>query len=392
MAGGVDGGDVDDTTGGLPPLDPTGGGAAGKNVEDLTEKIEDLNEQIDENTEAAKAAGEELTEFYEGVQSEIDELIAKQKELSGELETFTLEKNTEALDDFAERLSEIGGEIGDLETERAEIQLEITGVEDDEQRAKLREQLEGIADEIAQLEQERAFIATLDLEVGGEDFQAKLQERAAEITEFNNLSNAEQIEATRQRALDEKAEEIAIEQAKIQELIDIRQKFLDLTLSKEAETQRKLAELAKNAAEGSLGDVEERQRLLDELGFEELTKEQELELLKQIQRQQSIAQEIDEIKRKEEELLAIREEFLALADEATLESVDNRISAYEREIKKIDQLIAKINQLNDLGGVSGANGTTNNTDNSTVNNVNIQQNITTGVDAEAANQSLINQL
>ncbi len=382
------------------PTPPAGGGGKAKKdttAEDLAEDIEELNDQIKENVDAIQDASGELQDLYEGVSAEIDDIIEKQKDLNQEFEDFTLDTNQTALDDFAERIVEIRDEIKDLNDEESEIKISIKSAEAGTDTSSLTDRIAEIKDELKSLADEQIFIGGLNIgntdqtgDIQDSEFQDSLTARAKEISDFNALSNAEQIEQTRQRVIDEKNIEIQAEIAKQQELIDIKEQFLAISISAEEETQLKLKQLGENAADGSLGDLIERKRLLEELGFEDITREQELELLKQIQRQQSISLEIDEIRRKEDELLAIREEFLALADEATLESVDVRIDAYDKEIKKISELINQINRLNSLSSRNNSSdGSTSNTDNSTVNNFTINQNISSDVDIAAANKSLI---
>lgn len=364
---------------------PTGGGGgansalkeAEKKAKDAEKAVEDFNKQIEETGKRSARLKEQVKEFYGEIVDDIDKAREAQGLLNDELESFKAEETTTFVKDTARRDVELAEEEKDL---RAEIKdLEDQQTDSAEEAAKVAEEKIELEQKLNDVLEERRQI---------QEFIAANPDQATTFTaetELAGQSQFEQDKAAFDERIAQKEAEINAEIEKQQRIIDIRERFLELQTSQEEQAIKDRERLNAIASGEENLTAEERKAALLELGFGELSVQEQIDLLKQAQQASALEVEKEAILKSEEDILAAKEEFFRLAQEAHAGSVDAMVLKTQELIDVIKSAQIEQQKLNALQRSSGgASGSTT--------NVNVTNNNSSNVDAEAATASLLNKV
>ncbi len=203
---------------------------------------------------------------------------------------------------------------------------------------------------------------------------------AQTLTQFQQTK----LEADNKKAA--KAQEIADEEAKQQQIIDIQQRFLDLQNAKTVDDKKKKQQLSDLANSQDILTQQQKQDQLTALGFSgNLTVDQTDTLLKQAKKASDLAIEAKQIEDQQATILATKQKYQDLAQKYHSDSVDAMKTKEQELIDLIKTAQAEQIKLNSLAGITGqaAGGNSNTT------NVNVVNNNASNVDANAATNNLI---
>lgn len=363
-----------------------GGGAsdalreAEKAAKEAEDAVDDYIKAIEDTNEASEKLRDDIRDFYDDINDSIESAREKQAELNAELDDFKAEQTREFVIDTGKRDAELADDEKDIRQEIAD--LEAQSPEDAEEAARIAEEIAELQSDLNEILKERAqiqeYLNTLTEEQ--RDLFDQTREREG-LTEF------QQGQLALEDAIKAKEAEIQAEIDKQQRIIDIQEQFLAVQESNDqaiADARAKLYDIANGDV---IATAEERAELLKQLGFEELSREEELELLKNIQRAEGLQRELEEVEAQQAELLAVKEEYFTLTEQAHADSVDNMKAKTQELIDIIKEAQIEQQKLNALQASStsasaGGSGTTINQTNNNYNNV----------DAEIANQQLLDKI
>lgn len=378
--------------GGLPTGASTGGGGgrggggassalkeAEKAAKEAEDAVEDYNKALEDTQKASQKLAEETQEFFDDIVDSIDEAVQKQKELKQEFDDFVETTRDDLIGNAAERQVELVSEEKDVRDELAKVKAQ--EVKDDEDKKAQQEDINRLNKELNAILKEREEIKLFAEETGADDFQAAL-ERAQEFADSSEFGRAR---LTANEAIEAKREEVNAEIAKQQELIDIQRRFLELQAGQTEQAAKARDDLFKTVSERRLLTEEEFNEKLAELGFADLSREAELELLKLAERGKGLEEERLLIEQQQADILAKKQEFFDLAQEAHRESTDAMVEDTKRLINEINQAIAAMKRLRALGGSLGGGG-------SAAQTVNINNEVNNNVDVERLNRQIVNQV
>lgn len=425
--------------------DLNGGGAGGtnsalketeKSAKEAEKSVKEYNKELEKLGKASDDINKKSQEFFKEIVETIGEAREKISELQDEFASFEQGETEDFVRDSAERAVELAEEeeevrkrINELKQKEGDIdasaiqkqknlQKELSVLEnrsseqDGDTKSSSRESLqlqiekkkqqleefkneEGISSatrdrlelekELNDVIRERNQISTVFSE-GDPSNDQKFQDELSRAQERSSANEFELSQLNLKEKLDAKKEEVEEEISKQQQIISIQERFLELQNAKGRDAFQDRKKLFKLADDEFILDQEKRSALLEELGFKDLTREQELELLKQVERQKSLDEEKRLIISQQRELLEEKEQFFILAEQAHAVSTDNMKEKTQELIDIIIRAQKEQIRLNALRNSSGggrssiSGGTT---------NVNVTQNISSGVDFSSATNSLI---
>jgi len=349
-----------------------GGSKEAKNAMKAYEKA------IKDTEKATKNLADNSKKYYDDIGKKIDEAKTKQKDLKESLEkgTFKEKETKELVSAGAERDVELKKEEKDVRTEIQSVR---------EQEEVDQEKINELNEQLNKILKERQEIQSFVKETGTEK-EFEKEKTTAETKAGSSEFGLAKLEYDEKIAL--KKKEIQEEIAKQQAILDIQETFHDLQNAKGKEAYEKRKALNELVAEMDNIDPEERKEKLLELGFAELTAEQEIELLKQAERFKALELEKREIEKQNKKILNIKTQYFNLAEEAHRESTDAMIKQTDELISRINDAIQAQLRLRALGGspVPVVGATSNTT------NVNVTNNNASGVDADAAMLRLVDKI
>jgi TP901 family phage tail tape measure protein len=368
---------------------PSGGGGGGKSALRQAEAdakaaekaVLDFEKSLEASNKAAGKLKDDIVDFYQEIVDSIDDAVQKQKSLEEELAGFKLTETTEFAQSAAERDIELLEKKKQLEEEILELEAQEPDLKSQERVKDLQQEINDIVSERTEIQ---AFLDSLTAQgvEGSEEILAAFEESKKRAT----LSEFEQNRLALEDTLAAKEAEIQAEIDKQKKIVEIQQRFLELQNSTEEENLLKKQKLTDLALNKEIQSAEDRTAALAELGFTDLTKDQELELLKQAATAASLDNELEQVLKQQEELLAVKEEFIELAQKAHEEATDSMIADTERLIeitKRAQQELLALNALRQTVGLGGAPI-------ASTQNVNISQNISSNVDVEVALNEIVN--
>lgn len=396
-----------------------GGGAsdalreAEQAAKDAQDAVEDYQKSIEDTNKASQKLRDDIRDFYDDINDSIDSAREKQAELNDELDDFKAEETRNFVEDSGRRDFELSEEEADVRQQIADLANEQASDEEDalriaEEKAELEQELNDILKERQQIQEYLAGIGDKVAEAqkaydealaSGNEEQIKqtkealdnakaLSDAFAEAVRREGLTEFEQTQLSLQDKLDAKEAEIQAEYEKQQRIIDIQEQFLAVQNSNDQDTidaRNKLYDIANGDVQAT---AEERAALLAQLGFEDLTRQEELDLLQEIQRGESLRRELEAVEAQQAELLAVQEDYFKLAEQAHADSVDNMKAKTQEliDIIKAAQIEQeKLNALQAATSAASGSSTTNTT-------VNVTNNNSNNVDADIANQQLLDKI
>lgn len=366
-------------------LGGSGGGGAGadalKEAEKAAEESERAIEAYGKEVDAVNKAQEQLRDdtkaFYDDIVDSIKSAEEAQASLRAEFDKFKTTEEVKFAEDAGQRDFELAQDEADV---RAEIADGLAEEEVDQDKInELNDELNRILEERAQIQE---YLNGLNEE-----------QRAAfdEANRREGLTEFEQSQLDLQDTIAAKEEEVNLEIEKQQRIIDIQKKFLEVQNSQDQaviDARQKLYDIASGKM---IATEEERLALLEELGFteeelagEQLTRLEELELLKQFQQAESLRLEAEAVAQQQQDLLDIKQEYIDLAEQAHNESADRMIAKTMEVIAAIEAAIAAQRELSGLSeaAATAAGGTT----------VNNEFNVTNSVDAQIVADTITSKL
>ncbi len=388
-----------------------GGGGGGKSALDNAEKeakeaakaVEDFVKAIEKANKASEDLRNDIRDFYQDIVNSIEEARDKQIELNDEFRDFKNEETAEFVTEAAERDVELAKELLELTEDQVNAQKELDeaklgdseGIVDQDKVDEVEKDLVEIAEGLAAINAERVqiedFLAgdfgAIDFGVDAEGNLKTALDLFNDIVELSKLSEFERGKIALAASIEAKDAEIQLEIDKQQKIIDIQKKFLDIQSRNDAEAVAIKQGILDLATADELLSAEERAAKLAELGFEDLTKEQEAELLKQFVTANALDEELRLVDEQQQDILDKKQEYLDLTEKAFSDSVDRQIEKQDELIARIDEAIDLQQRLNALssGGAAlqGSAVTT---------NVNVTNNNQSNVDVDAALNNLLNQI
>lgn len=350
---------------------------AEKKAKEAEKAVEDFNKQIEETGKRSARLKEQVKEFYGEIVNEIDKAKEAQGLLNEELANFKQEETKSFVKDTARRDVDLANEQKDVEKELAELGAK--QADDAEGAAQIAADRIELEEELNRILEERRKIQAFINENPDQQATFAAEQDLAGRTQF------EQDKAAFDERLAQKEEEINAEIEKQQRIIDIRQRFLDLQTAQDAESVAARERLNAIASGEENLNAEERKKALQELGFGELSVQEQLDLLKQAQQAASLEAEKLLIEDQQAQILAVKEDYFKRAEEAHSLSVD----AMKAKTQELIELIRaaqieqqKLNALERSSGGASASTTT----------VNVTNNNSSNVDADAATNSLLNKI
>jgi len=380
--------------GGFSPSGGGGGGGASKALAEAEKKAEeaekavnDFQKALADSSDQAKKLRDNVKSFYQDIVDSIAEATQKQAALNQEFTDFSVAKTQDFAVGAGQRDAELAAETLELEEELAAVKAEnVESTEDEiEQKEKIKELEEGIL----AVAKERAEIQSFLDSLAKEGSQASLDAVAAfdEAKRRSTLSEFEQNRLALEDSIKAKEEEIKAEIAKQQRIIEIQKQFLAIQEAADNENIEKKKRLNALATGEEVVSAEERSKILGELGFEDLTQAEELDLLKQAATANSLDAELEAIKLQQDEILATKQEYIDLAEQAQLQSIDVIQARTEELIEVIKRAQQEQMRLNQLAGAASASQAS-----SSSQNVNITNFNSGNVDIEAAMNSAVNKI
>ena len=375
-----------------PKIGKSGGGGGGggasdalreaeRAAKDAQDAVEDYQKSIEDTNKASKKLRDDIRDFYDDINESIDSAREKQAELNGELEEFKAKETMNFIEDTGQRDFSLAEDEADIRQQIADLASEqATDAEDTARIAEERAELEG---ELNKILEERAQI---------QDYINGLSEEQkaifGETVRQEGLTDFQQAQIALEESIKAKEADIQLEIDKQQRIIDIQEKFLAIQASNDKaiiEARNKLYEIANGDVQAT---AEERAALLAQLGFGELTRQEELDLLQEIQRGESLRRELEAVEAQQAELLAVQQDYFKLAEQAHADSVEN-MKAKTQELIDIIRAAQieqeKLNALQSATSAASGSSTTNTT-------VNVTNNNSNNVDADIANQQLLDKI
>lgn len=395
-----------------------GGGAADalkeaeKKAKDAEKAVDDFIKSIEDTNKASEKLKDDIHDFYQDIVDSIEKAREKQAELKDELASFKQGEQVDFANEASDRSVQLAEDEKDVREQIAELQKETTETQEeaDAKQKKLNElndELNGILKERAQIQE---YIAGVDKNIADaqaeyqaavesgdqariESAQAALDAAQAvkdafdEATRRSGLTEFEQAQLELQDRIKAKEAEVQAEIDKQEKIIEIQKKFLELQEAQDEEGLKKRQALIDLALNKEVLSREERQKALADLGFTDLTRDQELELLQQAERANALDQEAKDIEEQQQKILDTKEEYFQLAEDAHAASVDNMVEKTEELIAIIKEAQEQQRILNSLRGQAGSAAS------SVVNkNVNVVNYNSNDVDAEAALNNTLNKI
>jgi TP901 family phage tail tape measure protein len=354
---------------------------AERQAESAEKAVEGFNDEIERTAIEAEKVEQKVRDFYSDIVNDIDKAREAQEKLNTEFEGFKQEETV----DF---VREAGGQAFELDEKSKEVQEEINELLKEEE--KDLERIKELQSDLAAIQEERAQISNFVSGITPDftDAEGNIVDLAQIFEESfrqAGLSDFEQAKIAFEEKIRLKEEEVQAEIAKQQKIIDIQSRFLELQTSNEQDAIAARERLLAIATGEEVLTAEERQNALKELGFGDLSNQEQLDLLKQTQQAETLELEKEAVIAKEEELLQAKKDFFKLAEDAHVESVDNMIDKTNDLIETIKTAQIEQAKLNALRSSSGGGG-------GSTTNISVTNNNASNVDAEAANDSLINKL
>ncbi len=408
-----------------------GGGAdkaeaeAKKQAQEAEKAVDDYTKAIETNNKAAKKLRDDTVDFYRDIVNSIEEAKEKQTDLTNELTKFKTEQQTDFAVESAKRNIDLTERKLELEKDLKDAKDDLASIDATENPADAQQKQQDAQDKILEIQKkinavtdEQAKIQTYlsslttdttaaqkaydDAVATGNAEQIKAAKIAldkatidkqifAEYTEAqrrSTLSEFEQNQLKLQDKIKEKEDEINAEIAKQQKIIDIQNQFLQLQNATSEEDMAKKQALIDLATGDEILSQEQRQAKLKELGFNDLTIDQQLDLIKQVQKANALAVETKQVEDQQLELLNTKNKYQDMAEQYHGESVDKMKAKTEELIALIQNAQQEQIKLNALRGAATAaqNATTNTT------NLNVNNNINGQVDLEGAMNSALNKV
>lgn len=357
----------------LPSLLPKGG-ALKKGSEEAKDALKGYEKAIGDADKATEKLAKNTEDYYDDIIEKIQDAKNEQVKLKKELAEFEGVEQEEFVRATAERQVELVEEEKKIREELAE---EATKAEGDQEKFNdLNEELNAI---LAERKEIQAFIDTGE---GVGDFQAEL-DRATERATASSFGLAK---LDLEERLELKRQEIQAEIEKQQKILDIQEKFNELQTAVGAEADEKRIKLTELVEGADTLEPEERRQALLDLGFAELSAEQEIELLKQAERFKALEVERKDVENQQQQILDTKKEYFALAEEAHKTSTDAMIAETDALIARINTAIQAQLRLRELGGSAVEVGSGSTTE------INVTNNNANDVDAQSAVNSLINKI
>lgn len=351
--------------------------------EELQKKIDDLKkdaakEQLKLNSDIAsqkdKAYQNEQArlEKIAALQDKIAVLELKRGEFSSTTKQSTILSNTQQLEKAREDLAELN-----QTSYNAELSALSDTIDQSEKLVEVQRELKKLQEERAQISDVIARNSNLDQEAIDNLLKAEKQR--------SELNETQRAELDLQERIQQKEAEIKAEQEAQQRIIDIRKRFLEIVAGDEEETAiqnaKRKRELLQITNEEIYSDEEAFNKRLEELGFEKLSDEEKLELLKLANQEKSFVIEQRKLRTQQVNLLAVKEEFINLAEKAFADSVDRQKEKTQELIDKVFEAQRAISSINGAAATGFAQGSTF--------NFNQNNNISSNVDLQAVTDQLL---
>jgi len=318
-----------------------------------------------------------VKEFYGEIVDEIDKAREAQGLLNEELANFKQEETKGFVKDTARRDVDLANEQKDVEKELAELGAK--QADDAEEAAQIAADRLELEQELNRILEERQKIQAFLNENPDQQATFAAEQDLAGQTQF------EQDKAAFDERLAQKEEEIAAEIEKQQRIIDVRQRFLDIQAGQDAESIAAREKLNAIAAGTDNLNAEERKKALQELGFGELTVQEQLDLLKQAQQAAALDAERLLIEDQQAQILAVKEDYFKRAEDAHSLSVDAMKTKTQELIDIIRLAQIEQQKLNALARSSGeASGA--------VTNISIENIVSSNVDLDAGMNRALDKL
>lgn len=384
----------------------TGGSAAKKAtmeekdaIIDAKDELDKYQSKIDDTIDRTEKLAESTVKFFEDIRDSIASAQDEQAKLTKNLEDFKKEQSGEFIQSSAERDVELAQEAKDIQDEIAEKKKDAT---DDE--TKSAEKLKKAQDDLLILEKKRneftdktkdstktkmeqdiaakkKLIEDLSKEAGGVaeilDLQEKLKKVESERAEIQAFLTSQTPEVQKQFEDSKKVEEgsefsqnkkkmedrvkeeeeaVAAEIAKQQKIIDIQELFQGISQAKDREHLRARAILRNTLGkEGGMTNLEDFNKFLEGQGIEGLTKQEQLDALRQAQAVIALDNEKKAVETQQQEILATKEQYFGLVEQAYSDSIARQKIVTQELIDQILNAQREQRILNDLrAGGSGA--------------------------------------
>ncbi|MES2395074.1 MAG: phage tail tape measure protein [Bacteroidota bacterium] len=303
--------------------------------------------------------------------------LTKQQQALADLEI----KNAKDVADLQDKINDKDKEINDTLKERKQIEDFLNSLAKDTTDAQKAYDDAVKGGNVSKIAAAKAALdkATADKA----EFEAFTESKRREtLTEF------EQSQLILSDKVAEKKAEVDAEKAKQQQIIDIQTRFLALQNATSADDLKKKQALADLANNADLLTAEQKQKALSDLGFGNLTVDQQNDLLKQTQKATALDIETKQVEDQQIEILATKQKYQDLAEQYHGESVD-KMKAKEQElidlIQTAQQEQIKLNNLVAAKGKTSSSTTNNST-------INVTNNNNSNVDSEANNNNLLNKI
>lgn len=360
---------------------------AEKSAKEAEKAVEGYNKELERLGKISDDLNDKTRDFFQDIVDTIGEADAKIKDLQGEFEKFQEEEGASFIRKSAERDVELAEEEKNIKEEISKVSKE--QVEDEEDRKRQQEEVNELNRELNEILKERTQISQAFSGAGSDlDNEAKFQD---EITRAKERAAATEFELDKlnfEERIQQQKDIVDAQIAAQRKIIEVQQRFLEIQKGNDVKAKREQMALQSLVDEEFINNLERRNEVLEQLGFDDLTREQELELLKQIERKKSLDEERRTVEAQQREILAEKEQFFNLAKQAHAESVENmkqKTQELIEIIRRAQQEQIRLNALrNSGGGRSSRRGSTT--------NVNVTNNISSGVDFSSATNSLIRKI
>ena len=402
-------------------------------------ELKEFEQRLEETTNKSGNLAKRVKDFYSGIASSIIDAKNRQKELTDELDSFKESETTDFIRDIAARNAEIINQEKALNDEIIKIREQAKGsqsnIDDDliEKQKKLSllqlqlseysedtkestkiskiNSIDRLQAEIDSLRTREGITSETQSLLDAEKELQKIQEEKSSIDAIaarNSQLSKEQIQEIfdieKKRAslndsereefdlgnrISEKEAEIKSEIESQEKLIALRTRFLEIIAGEEeknvVENANQKAKLLGLTNQKVFEDEIKFNEQLKTLGFDKLSEEEKMELLKLSNAEKGFVIEERKLRNQQEALFIVKEEYIAKAETAFFESVD-------RQKDKIQELINKIREAQSemkLVGSSGASGVN---DGGNTFNINQNNNINSNIDMQSALNGLIQKI
>jgi len=327
-----------------------GGGGKSKTDKEAEQAAKDLDEQqkafnktLEESQKIAEEASKSLESMYDEALDSIESALIKQDELTQSLSDYKAEADKKLTKTAATAELDDKEEIANIDEKIAKLKADLNDKDADSK--SINEKIKDLQDEKKKIEDDLLSIQEYKNSLSEDELATIKQIQEVEERRKNAAGTFELAQIDTEEAKKAKEAEIQLEIDKQNKIIDIQNKFLELSKNTDEDVMKKKAELTEVLTATTKEEMEKRAQLLEELGFNELSAAEELELAKQIARQVEQQQIIGEQVNLQKTLLETKVEFLKKFEGKNKESLDVLKAQTDELINKYKEATAALRSL-----------------------------------------------